>query len=127
MRASRHCCVARTHGVHADADRAGRARASLDGAINLSTHIEDVLGVFHYERLSDVVLAGHSYGGMVITGVADRIADRSRRSPISMRSCPRMAVAVRHQHSGEHAAFLVKARAPRGGSPCRRHRLPTSA
>src|SRR5688572_23542716 len=52
-------------------------RAHLfSGAINLSTHIADVLGVLHYERLSDVVLAGHSYGGMVITGVADRIADK---------------------------------------------------
>jgi len=48
----------------------------LSGAINLTTHLEDVLGVFHYERLSEVVLAGHSYGGMVITGVADRIAEK---------------------------------------------------
>ena len=48
----------------------------LSGGINLSTHIEDVLGVFRCERLRDVVLAGHSYGGMVITGVADRIPDR---------------------------------------------------
>jgi pimeloyl-ACP methyl ester carboxylesterase len=48
----------------------------LSGAVNLSIHIEDVLGVFQYERLSDVVLAGHSYGGMVITGVADRIAGK---------------------------------------------------
>src|SRR5437763_8031613 len=48
----------------------------MSGAINLSTHIEDVLGVFRYERLSDVVLAGHSYGGMVITGVADRIPEK---------------------------------------------------
>jgi pimeloyl-ACP methyl ester carboxylesterase len=46
------------------------------GAINLSLHIEDVLNVFHYENLNDVVLAGHSYGGMVITGVADQIAGR---------------------------------------------------
>jgi len=45
----------------------------LSGAVNLSTHIADVLGVFHYERLSNVVLAGHSYSGMVITGVGDRI------------------------------------------------------
>ena len=52
-------------------------RAHLfSGAINLTTHIEDVLGVFRCERLSEVILAGHSYGGMVITGVADRIADR---------------------------------------------------
>ena len=48
----------------------------LAGNINLSLHIEDVLNVFHYENLNDVVLAGHSYGGMVITGVADRIAER---------------------------------------------------
>src|ERR1044072_4020661 len=52
-------------------------RAHLaSGAINLSTHIADVLGVFTYEQLDDVVLAGHSYGGMVVTGVADRIAPR---------------------------------------------------
>jgi pimeloyl-ACP methyl ester carboxylesterase len=48
----------------------------LSGAINLSTHIEDILGVFRCERLSDVVLGGHSYGGMVITGVADRIPEK---------------------------------------------------
>jgi pimeloyl-ACP methyl ester carboxylesterase len=54
-------------------------RAHLfSGAINLSTHIADVLGVLHYERLTDVVLAGHSYGGMVVTGVADRIPDKIR-------------------------------------------------
>jgi pimeloyl-ACP methyl ester carboxylesterase len=54
-------------------------RAHLSsGAINLSTHIEDVLGVFHYERLDNVVLAGHSYGGMVITGVADRVSSKIR-------------------------------------------------
>jgi len=48
----------------------------LTGTVNLSTHISDVTNVFHYEELRDVVLAGHSYGGMVITGVADRIADK---------------------------------------------------
>ena len=54
-------------------------RAHLTGtAINLTMHIIDVLNVFHYERLNDVVLAGHSYGGMVITGVGDRISERIR-------------------------------------------------
>jgi pimeloyl-ACP methyl ester carboxylesterase len=48
----------------------------LTGTINLSTHITDVLAVFHYEGLRDVVLAGHSYGGMAITGVADRIPEQ---------------------------------------------------
>jgi pimeloyl-ACP methyl ester carboxylesterase len=54
-------------------------RSHLTGtAINLTLHIIDVLNVFHYERLDGVVLAGHSYGGMVITGVGDRIPDRIR-------------------------------------------------
>jgi pimeloyl-ACP methyl ester carboxylesterase len=45
----------------------------LSGAVNLSTHITDVLNLFKYESIEGAVLAGHSYGGMVITGVADRI------------------------------------------------------
>src|SRR5258708_24171866 len=48
----------------------------ISGAINLSTHIEDALGVFRCEQLGDVVLAGPSYGGMVITAVADRIPEK---------------------------------------------------
>jgi len=44
--------------------------------IDLSTHIEDIVKVFEFEDLSDVVLVGHSYGGMVITGVADRVPQR---------------------------------------------------
>lgn len=45
-------------------------------SINLDTHIEDVVNTLFYQDLSDVYLAGHSYGGMVITGVADRALDR---------------------------------------------------
>jgi pimeloyl-ACP methyl ester carboxylesterase len=44
--------------------------------IDLETHIADVLGVFQFEDLKHVALVGHSYGGMVATGVADRIAER---------------------------------------------------
>ena len=40
--------------------------------IDLETHVRDVLGVLEYEDLRDVVLIGHSYGAMVVTGVADR-------------------------------------------------------
>jgi pimeloyl-ACP methyl ester carboxylesterase len=42
--------------------------------ISLSTHIEDVVTVFTQERLANVVLCGHSYGGMVISGAAERVA-----------------------------------------------------
>lgn len=47
--------------------------------IRLSTHIADVVNTILWEDLHDVVLVGHSYGGMIITGVADRIPDRIRR------------------------------------------------
>ena len=45
-------------------------------AIDLETHIRDVLGAIKFEDLRDIVLLGHSYGGMVATGVADRARDR---------------------------------------------------
>jgi pimeloyl-ACP methyl ester carboxylesterase len=47
--------------------------------VDLETHINDVLAVLHYEDLSGVVLIGHSYGGMVATGVADRARGRIAR------------------------------------------------
>ncbi|ABW12732.1 esterase [Parafrankia sp. EAN1pec] len=47
--------------------------------IDLDLHIQDVVALLHYENLRDVILVGHSYGGMVITGVADRAADRIGR------------------------------------------------
>ena len=47
--------------------------------VALSTHIEDIVKVLEFEDLDDVVLVGHSYGGMVIAGVANRVPDRIGR------------------------------------------------
>lgn len=44
--------------------------------IDLSTHIQDVVNLVCYEDLTDIVLAGHSYGGIVVTGAIDQLADR---------------------------------------------------
>ena len=44
--------------------------------VSLSTHIQDILNLLEFEDLHDVVLVGHSYGGMVATGVADRVPER---------------------------------------------------
>jgi pimeloyl-ACP methyl ester carboxylesterase len=44
--------------------------------VSLDTHIQDILAVLEAEDLRDVYLIGHSYGGMVATGVADRARDR---------------------------------------------------
>jgi pimeloyl-ACP methyl ester carboxylesterase len=46
------------------------------GAIDLSTHIADVVNEITWKDLDGVVLVGHSYGGMVITGVAERLRER---------------------------------------------------
>lgn len=65
------------HDVHTPtltglAERAHLLRPDID----LETHIEDVAALVRFEDLHDIVLVGHSYGGMVVTGVADRLADR---------------------------------------------------
>lgn len=51
----------------------------LTPEVNLTTHIRDVVNVLFYEDLHDVVLVGQSYGGMVVTGVAEQAAERIRR------------------------------------------------
>jgi pimeloyl-ACP methyl ester carboxylesterase len=62
------------HEVHAvtltgDGERAHLRRAD----IGLSDHVDDVVALVRAEELQDVLLVGHSYGGMVITGAADRL------------------------------------------------------
>jgi pimeloyl-ACP methyl ester carboxylesterase len=44
--------------------------------VNLTTHVTDVVNTVLYEDLTDVVLLGYSYGGMVVTGAVEYIADR---------------------------------------------------
>jgi pimeloyl-ACP methyl ester carboxylesterase len=56
----------------------GERKHLLSAGTNLSTHITDIVNTLVYEDLSDIILVGHSYGGMVITGVADLAADRIR-------------------------------------------------
>jgi len=48
----------------------------VSSAIDLDAHVDDVVNLLFYEDLHDVIVVGHSYGGMVITGVADRIPER---------------------------------------------------
>lgn len=47
--------------------------------VGLSNHINDVVNTILFEDLHDIVLVGHSYGGMVITGVADRVPERIKK------------------------------------------------
>lgn len=47
--------------------------------VGLSTHISDVVNAILFEDLKDIILVGHSYGGMVISGVADKLPSRIRK------------------------------------------------
>lgn len=51
-------------------------RAHLGPAVGLATHVADVVGVLELEDLHDVVLCGASFGGMAVTGAADRVPSR---------------------------------------------------
>ncbi len=48
----------------------------LNAGVNLSTNIQDIVNVVRFEELYDIVLCGHSYAGMIISGVADQFGDR---------------------------------------------------
>lgn len=68
------------HEVHAPSltglgERKHLARPDID----LDTHIADVVSLLEMEDLRDVTLVGHSYGGMVVTGAADRASARIER------------------------------------------------
>jgi pimeloyl-ACP methyl ester carboxylesterase len=56
------------------AERSGE----ISPRINLTTHTNEILSLFEREHLENVFLCGHSYGGMVISGVADKIPERIR-------------------------------------------------
>ena len=46
--------------------------------VTVETHIQDVANVIETDEISNIILVGHSYGGMAVTGVADRLTDRIR-------------------------------------------------
>ena len=69
--------TARGHRVFAPTLTGVCERSHLNSpSVNLSTHISDVLNEIQWKDLDNVVLVGHSYGGMVITGVAEQLASK---------------------------------------------------
>ena len=44
--------------------------------VNITTHVTDIANLIRWENLSDVVLVGHSYGGLIISGVAEQLSDK---------------------------------------------------
>jgi pimeloyl-ACP methyl ester carboxylesterase len=68
------------HEVHTPTMTGLGERSHLLGPeVDLDMHIRDIIAVLQYEDLRNVILVGHSYGGMVVTGVADHAAERVGR------------------------------------------------
>jgi pimeloyl-ACP methyl ester carboxylesterase len=98
------------HEVHAPTLTGLGERSHLvSPAVDLDLHIRDVVAVLHYEDLSDVILVGHSYGGMVITGVADRAVDRVGRLVFLDAANP-----VNHQSLVDVSGPYIEAARPTG-------------
>lgn len=73
-------------------------------AVGLETHITDICNVIEFEELDDIVLVGHSFSGLTITGVADRMRERIRRIVFFDALVPRegrMAGVTRDAQTGE--------------------------
>ena len=106
------------HEVHAPSlTGLGERRHLVNDRVDLDTHIEDLTQLIEMEDLRDVVLVGHSYGGMVVTGVADRMPARIARLvyldafvPENGRcvldyTLPERAARMRHE--GERTGFVT--------------------
>ena len=120
------------HEVHAPTLTGLAERSHIAPAqVNLSSHIADIAGLLHWNDLRDVILVGHSYGGMVITGAADREIARIKGMiyidafvPASGQNVWDMAgpkgaaaqQAAAMAHDGGHS--VPRARAPRQQQPC---------
>ena len=67
----------------------GERSHRLSPQVGLDTHVSDILALVHYRELTNLTLVGHSYGGTVITAVAERVPDRIRRLVYLDASVPR--------------------------------------
>ena len=77
----------------------------LDPKINLATHVTDIVNVIKWEGLKDIVLVGHSYGGMIVSGVAEQMRRRDRldRVPRRLRAGERRQPSDKASHTARDA------------------------
>lgn len=91
----------------------------LAPGIRLATHVDDVLAVVACEELADVVLVGHSYAGIVITGAADRLLRDAPGTLVQLvyldAVTPHAGESWSSQHPPETVAARVEAARAAGG------------
>ena len=99
------------HAVHAVTLTGDGERAHLrQPRIRLATHIADVVGLVLAEELSGVVLVGHSYGGMVVTGAADQLLDTDPQAVRQLVYIDAMVPLPGEGWGDKHSAEVVAAR-----------------
>ena len=79
--------------------------------VGLTTHIEDVVQAIRFAELETFTLVGHSFAGLTITGVADRLHDRVRRIVFFDALVPRpgrMAAITRDPESGDYPDWWLE-------------------
>ncbi|SIN69457.1 Pimeloyl-ACP methyl ester carboxylesterase [Parasphingorhabdus marina DSM 22363] len=92
----------------------------LSPEIGLQTHVDDILAVIRFNELEDFILVGHSYGGMVISGVADKVRDKIRHIVYLDAALPRDGETMISQGAPRSADMLaateqqLRALAPEG-------------
>lgn len=89
--------------------------SSLTKDVNLSTHIEDVIRLIIAEDLEDIVLVGHSYGGMVVSGVADRMPEKVKALVVLDGFVPEDGKAMREYWPASVMSYLDKEAEKNGG------------
>jgi pimeloyl-ACP methyl ester carboxylesterase len=91
----------------------------LSPDIDLHTHIQDVMGLIDAEELQSVVLVGHSYAGMVVTGVADRLLRERPGALVHLvyldAALPYPGDSWSSHHSAETRQARIDASRPSGG------------
>ena len=90
-----------------DGERAHLRHAGID----LFMHINDVMGLIDAEELGDITLVGHSYGGQVITGVADRLLQRQAEAASASASTTATATATASASTAAANGANITARA----------------
>jgi pimeloyl-ACP methyl ester carboxylesterase len=89
--------------------------AQLSRDVDLSTHIEDISRLIIAEDLSDIVLVGHSYGGMVVSGVTERAGDRIKSFIVLDGFVPEDGKAMRDYWPSSVVSWLDKEAEKSGG------------
>ena len=88
----------------------GDRKHLMNSSISLKTHIDDICNIIQYEELDDIILVGHSFSGIVITGVADRLKNKINNIVFLDALVPtkeRMS-AVPKQPNGEYSEYWNK-------------------